>query len=231
MEDHGQQGACHSGAALGPATPGLARGALALPPGQAGPQALARDPDVSGATAAAAAPHHGRQPRRTWPGASSSLPRVLVSRPPCPHGGVSRRTAVPRPASAPSARTAPPAHRRMRFPLLCAARGRAAYRGPQERCHLSHPGLSASRLSPGKAKGSRSVSRRGVGAARGPGLVRERNGEHSRRGRGRHFGEVSTPHRPTECRPETTPHHQRHWHHIGTVKFEDTRRGAPRSRV
>lgn len=90
MENHGQQGARHSGAALGPAAAGVAGRAFALAPSEARPAALARHTDLTGAPAASAPAHHRRESRRAGTGAGSLVAGVLLARPPRTHGRVSR---------------------------------------------------------------------------------------------------------------------------------------------
>lgn len=62
MEDHGQQGARHGRATLGPAACCVTGRSLSLATTETRPATLARYTDLGGATRAAAAAHHRREP-------------------------------------------------------------------------------------------------------------------------------------------------------------------------
>lgn len=227
MEDHGQQGARHGGAALGPAAAGVAGRAVSLAPAQAGPAALARHPDLARPADARAAAHNCREPRRARAGAAPPHPRARLA-------GAARRGARAH-GRLPSHRLARAARatstRRVRLSLLCAARGGSPHCSAQERRHLTHPGRSAAGFATGPAQGARAISRRGVSAPRRPRLFRERNRKHARRGRGRYLRKVPPTDRSAQCRSEKTSHHQGHRYHLRAVKFQDPRRGTVGSRV
>lgn len=148
MENHGQQGARHGGAALGPAARGVAGCAVAVAPAQARPAAQPRDPDVTGQAAAAAAAHHRRQPRRPGPRVARAPGAFVGQRRAHAHVRVPR-PARPRVARAAAARAA---SGRVRLPLLRAARGGPPHRrAQQERRHLAHSGRATARLTAGSA--------------------------------------------------------------------------------
>lgn len=227
MEDHGQQGARHGGAALGSAAAGVAGRAVSLAPAQAGPAALARHSDLARPADARAAAYNCRKPRRARAGTAPPHPRARLA-------GAARRRArahgrLPRHRLARAARA--PAARRVRLPLLRAARGGSPHSCAQECRHLAHPGRSAAGIAAGPTQGTRTISRRGVSAPRRPRLFRERNRKHPRRGRGRYLRKVPPTHRPAQCRSEKTSHYQGYRYHPRAVKFQDPRRGTVRPRV